>query len=255
MIRTTFLAFTLAIALAANAPANEPTVDLETAILEIMTTAFCVGDYDTVETLFDKLSSDGKKKFVQEGSAFAAGKRIGGNGIDCTLVDGMFQRVNQQYASMDVTLDKFMSFLYKEYLPQKMEQTQLLGRLTLSLFEQSAHQIVKPMRLLTQGNAIEIVCVDGNIILLSEDSHDPPIVSVNLPHLENREQINGKYTIGPDGFLTFGYGGRVYIEGLTIDECRNAIEFHFAKYNVLPQPQPHSPYQVPQAASEKQAVR
>ena len=71
-----------------------------------------------------------------------------------------------------------------------------------------------------------------------------PIVSVELVRLGAMQQIEGKHTIGPDGYITFGswvftpslgsspswdssLHGRVYVEGLTIDECQQAIEFFF----------------------------
>ena len=117
---------------------------------------------------------------------------------------------------------------------------------------QVVHQLAKPVRLLTRGNEIEIRVNEkpvetpyrhfGDV----SNPHDSPIVSVKLPHLENAQQINGRYTIGSDGCLTFGYGGRAYVDGLTVDECRDAIEFHFSTHKVLPQPQPHpfSPFAV-----------
>jgi hypothetical protein len=361
MNRTTFLAFALAIALAANAPANEPTNELEDIALNVIHTAYCVGDYDTVETLFDKLSADGKKKFLQKVTV-SAPLEMQGDPAVATMLDSMIQ--------MALTTQKeesHLDFIREVYLPAKIEQTQLLGRLTLSLFEQSAtekpqaaldskayyvvfqspavgervlrfpftgketvldalsnsdlqpnasqriwiarrvvnsksvavlpvnweaitvreetdtnYQIlpddrvnvvekgeqpqavlqpVKPVRLLTRGNEIDIH-VNENLVQNTypnfadgSNPHNAPIISVKLPHLENAQQINGRYTIGSDGCLTFGYGGRAYVDGLTVDKCRDASEFHFSKHKVLPQPQPHAPFavQVP-VANEKPAV-
>ena len=45
----------------------------------------------------------------------------------------------------------------------------------------------------------------------------------------NVQHIAGNHTIGPDGFITLGPHGRVYVNGLTLDECRDAIEFHLSK--------------------------
>ena len=381
MIRTSLLALTT-LFFAAALVAEEPTVDLETTVLEIMHTAFCIGDYDTVESLFDKLSPNRKKNFLQDACKLAAGEMIPGRFFDCSLLDVNFQRRNRDLQKMmnDATVEErtniqetFASNVTDDYLPKKIEQTQLLGRLTLSLFEPSAmaehvavsrhenvyyvvfqsptlgeekerrykfpftgnenvlaaianigdlqplsskriwvvrrvensnHKVVlpvsweaiargiletnyqllpddrvnvvekgeqpqavlqpvKPVRLLTRGNEIDIH-VNENLVQNTypnfadgSNPHNAPIISVKLPHLENAQQINGTYTIGSDGYLTFGYGGRAYVDGLTVDECRDAIEFHFSKYKVLPQPQPQpfSPYQVPQAASERQAVQ
>jgi len=57
-----------------------------------------------------------------------------------------------------------------------------------------------------------------------------PVVSVRLQRMGDMQQINGNHTIGPDGFITLGSYGRVYVSGLTIDECRDAIEFHLSKH-------------------------
>ena len=57
-----------------------------------------------------------------------------------------------------------------------------------------------------------------------------PIVSVKLYRMGDMQQIAGNHTIGPDGFITLGSYGRVYVSGLTIDECRDAIEFYLSKH-------------------------
>jgi len=62
-----------------------------------------------------------------------------------------------------------------------------------------------------------------------------PIVSVRLARMGDMQQIAGNHTIGPDGYITLGHYGRVYVNGLTLDECRNAIEFHLSKHLEHPQ--------------------
>ena len=62
-----------------------------------------------------------------------------------------------------------------------------------------------------------------------------PIVSVRLQRMGDMQQIAGNHTIGPDGYITLGSYGRVYVSGLTIDECRDAIEFHLSKHLDHPQ--------------------
>jgi protein involved in polysaccharide export with SLBB domain len=62
-----------------------------------------------------------------------------------------------------------------------------------------------------------------------------PIVAVTLARMGEMQQIAGNHTLGPDGYITFGswnspLHGRVYVKGLTLDECRQAIEFHFSKH-------------------------
>lgn len=43
------------------------------------------------------------------------------------------------------------------------------------------------------------------------------------------ELIDGTHMIGPDGYIVLGSYGRVYVQGLTIEECREAIELHLSK--------------------------
>ena len=62
-----------------------------------------------------------------------------------------------------------------------------------------------------------------------------PVVSVRLQRMGDMQQIAGNHTLGPDGFITLGSYGRVYINGLTVDECRDAIEFHLSKHLDHPQ--------------------
>ncbi|MDR0520540.1 MAG: polysaccharide biosynthesis/export family protein [Planctomycetaceae bacterium] len=62
-----------------------------------------------------------------------------------------------------------------------------------------------------------------------------PQVSVKLARMTDMQQIAGNHMIGPDGFITLGSYGRVYVNGLTVDECRDAIEFHLSKHLEHPQ--------------------
>ena len=62
-----------------------------------------------------------------------------------------------------------------------------------------------------------------------------PVVSVRLQRMGDMQQIAGHHTIGPDGFITLGSYGRVYVSGLTVNEARDAIEFHLSKHLDHPQ--------------------
>ena len=72
---------------------------------------------------------------------------------------------------------------------------------------------------------------DGNI----QVSLISPIVSVRLQRMGDMQQIAGNHTIGPDGSITLGSYGRVYVSGLTVNECRDAIELHLSKHLDHPQ--------------------
>ena len=62
-----------------------------------------------------------------------------------------------------------------------------------------------------------------------------PVVTVRLQRMGDMQQIAGNHTIGPDGFITLGSYGRVYVSGLTVDEARDAIEFHLSSHLDHPQ--------------------
>ncbi len=55
------------------------------------------------------------------------------------------------------------------------------------------------------------------------------VVSAKLVQMSEIQQIADNHLIGPDGYITLGSYGRVYVSGLTIPECREAIEFHLSK--------------------------
>jgi len=55
-----------------------------------------------------------------------------------------------------------------------------------------------------------------------------PIVSVRLVRMGAMQQIAGNHIIGPDGYITLGSYGRVYVSGYTVEECREAIELHLS---------------------------
>jgi protein involved in polysaccharide export with SLBB domain len=61
-----------------------------------------------------------------------------------------------------------------------------------------------------------------------------PEVSVRLLRIADLP-IAGNHIIDPAGYITFGIYGRVHVSGLTLDECRDAIELHLSKYFEHPQ--------------------
>ncbi|MDR2115717.1 MAG: polysaccharide biosynthesis/export family protein [Planctomycetaceae bacterium] len=54
------------------------------------------------------------------------------------------------------------------------------------------------------------------------------VVSAKLVRMSDVQQIANTHLIGPDGYITLGSYGRVYVNGLTIEECREAIELHLS---------------------------
>lgn len=56
-----------------------------------------------------------------------------------------------------------------------------------------------------------------------------PEVSGQLLRMSEIQQINSNHLVAPDGYITLGSYGRVYVQGLTVDECKEAVEFHLSK--------------------------
>jgi polysaccharide biosynthesis/export protein len=53
---------------------------------------------------------------------------------------------------------------------------------------------------------------------------DKPIVSLSLAQSASGQQISGEHLVGPDGTVTIGSYGRVFVTGLTVDQARGRIE-------------------------------
>lgn len=62
-----------------------------------------------------------------------------------------------------------------------------------------------------------------------------PIVTVSLAVPAAQQQIVGEHIVGPDGTVTLGTYGSVYVSGMTLDEVRQAIEEHLAEFHEAPQ--------------------
>ncbi len=56
-----------------------------------------------------------------------------------------------------------------------------------------------------------------------------PKVQARVAQMSLLENIAGNHLIAPDGYIVLGSYGRVYVNGLTIEECRDAIELHLSK--------------------------
>lgn len=62
-----------------------------------------------------------------------------------------------------------------------------------------------------------------------------PQVSVQLGSSIGRQQIAGEHLVGPDGMVSLGTYGKVFVAGMTQAQARAAIEAHLAQY--LEQPE------------------
>ncbi len=57
-----------------------------------------------------------------------------------------------------------------------------------------------------------------------------PQVSVSLAQIAGQQTIAGEHLVGPDGYLNLGTYGSVYINGMTLEEAREAIEMHLSRF-------------------------
>lgn len=57
-----------------------------------------------------------------------------------------------------------------------------------------------------------------------------PQVSVSLPDLAGKQQIAGEHLVRPDGTISLGIYGSVYVTGMSLEEVRYALEQHLARF-------------------------
>ena len=159
-----FVPFFLSAVLVAQEPAAEPLPaeppsDLENIAVYVMYSAFQANDFETVETLFDKLSLENKKKFLLGASPAAQDKHA----------------------------------------------TQLLARLTLSLFEETVKT--------------------PHALVMHEMEYQTPLPAPTGA-LPSPYMVHGH----DDGYITLNSYGRVYIKGLNASEIVDAVNFHLSRH-------------------------
>lgn len=62
-----------------------------------------------------------------------------------------------------------------------------------------------------------------------------PAVSVTLAELAGKQQIAGEHLVSPDGTVTLGTYGSVYVVGMTLEQAKAAIEGHLARHLESPE--------------------
>lgn len=62
-----------------------------------------------------------------------------------------------------------------------------------------------------------------------------PSVSVTLPSLGGKQVISGEHLVRPDGNVSLGIYGQVYVTGLTLPEVKAHIEAHLTQFVTQPQ--------------------
>ena len=57
-----------------------------------------------------------------------------------------------------------------------------------------------------------------------------PKVAISLPNVNGKQVISGEHLIRPDGTVQLGVYGSVYVNGMTLEEVKTAIEEHLSQY-------------------------
>jgi polysaccharide export outer membrane protein len=62
-----------------------------------------------------------------------------------------------------------------------------------------------------------------------------PEVSLSLAQIAGSQQIAGEHLVGPDGRVTLGGYGKVFVTGMTQEQARQAIESHLSQFLETPE--------------------
>ena len=201
MIRTSLVAF-LFLGLAVGLIAKEPDSELEAITVSIMTRAFQVGDYDTVEALFGKLSPENKKKFLQDALVMSEV----GLGVDSVAATPQTSLDLALIMRSKSTSNNEAPEIIERWAEQKRKQTQLLGRLTLSLFEPAAGEKVQVAVEVMQPTPLIVHELDYHSVPQTPPIHHPyhqpvytaahlpPPAVPPVPHF-TPYQTHGGYTV------------------------------------------------------------
>lgn len=57
-----------------------------------------------------------------------------------------------------------------------------------------------------------------------------PKVAVSMPDVNGRQEISGEHLVRPDGTVSLGIYGSVYVAGMTVDEIKQAVEAHLSEF-------------------------
>lgn len=57
-----------------------------------------------------------------------------------------------------------------------------------------------------------------------------PRVAVELPDVNGRQEISGEHLVRPDGTVSLGIYGSVYVAGMTVEEIKQAVEVHLEEF-------------------------
>ena len=84
---------------------------------------------------------------------------------------------------------------------------------------------------LTLKNSREVVAKH----LRNESGLANPKVAISLPNVNGKQQITGEHLIRPDGTVSLGVYGSVYVNGMTLDDVKIAVEHHLSRFMHSPE--------------------
>lgn len=76
-------------------------------------------------------------------------------------------------------------------------------------------------------------CIEQHLVRSKENPDGKlsyTVVTVRLVRITDMEQVDGQHIVSPDGFVTLGSYGRVWVNGLTVEECQKALSFHLSTF-------------------------
>jgi protein involved in polysaccharide export with SLBB domain len=121
-------------------------------------------------------------------------------------------------------------------LPQDPEEDPVTNQFRVI----NAIYVIQPNGMVDLGPEYGQVDVEGLTLAQAQDeitSHleeqiglTMPRVSVSLPDLSGKQPVAGEHLVRPDGTVSLGVYGSVFVAGLTLDETRSAVEEHLAKH-------------------------
>ncbi len=77
--------------------------------------------------------------------------------------------------------------------------------------------------------------LERQILSKLEETYKEPKVLISVTQIGAKQQIAGEHLVAPDGKVNLGSYGRVRVVGMTIEEARDAVEWHLSEF--LEQPE------------------
>lgn len=129
------------------------------------------------------------------------------------------------------------------YKLEPMEVLQIEVSDTLPRQDIKGMYMISPEGFINLGFSYRSVYVAGMTIMQAQDAirnHlllqlKNPTVNVTLVQMRGMQNIKGEHLVRPDGTISLGMYGAVYVAGMTLGQVKCTIENHLAAYLVNPQ--------------------